>query len=92
MQTAMQAKIVESLKTFEYEGRTYDMEHISNRLLENVEEEMNRLLENVEEEIEPQRPASRKRSHHDSVGGAGGLGATSTSISKLLLSLNSINL
>jgi len=59
MQTAMQAKIVESLKTFEYEGRTYDIEHISNRLLEKVEEEMNRLLENVEEEIEPQRPATR---------------------------------
>jgi hypothetical protein len=84
MQTAIQAKIVESLKTFEYEVRTYDMEHILNRLLENVEEEIKRLLENVEEETVSQRPTSRKRPHHDSVGGAVGVGATSTSISKLL--------
>jgi hypothetical protein len=81
MQTAMQANIVKSLKTFEYGGRTYDLESI-----------LNRLLEYVEEEIKPHRDASRKRPHDDSVGGVGGLGAPLTSVSNLLLSLNSLNL
>jgi hypothetical protein len=44
------------------------------------------------ENMERERRASRKRPHDDSVGGLGGLGAPLTSVSKLLLSLNSLNL
>jgi hypothetical protein len=81
MRTAMQSDIVKILKTFEYNDRTYDMEHI-----------LKRLLEDVEEKLRQERAASRKRPHDDSVGGVGGLRAPLTSVSKLLSSLNSMNL
>jgi hypothetical protein len=72
MRTAMQADIVKILKTFEYKDRTYDMEHILNIILEDVEEEI---------KLRQERAASRKRPHDDSVGGVGGLRAPS-SVSK----------